>query len=129
MSTSLKHNGGIVDVMFELGFDVVKYFEGTITSTPQKISISPPARRLTIINKDTNNPVYINITGADASSSVSLMPGDNLKIGAGGEFEMDFDVLECVSLVTAGADVEVEGLLGWKGTGGGGGGKNFKTVG
>ena len=112
----LKHNGGIVEVMLELGFDAVKYFEGTITSTPQKISISPPARRLTLLNKDTTNPVYINITGADASSSVSLIPGDNLKIGAGCEFEMDFDILESVSLVTAGTNVEVEGFLGWKGT-------------
>ncbi len=112
----LKHNGGIVEVILELGFDAVKYFEGTITSTPQKITISPPARRLTILNKDANNPVYINITGADASASVSLIPGDNLKIGAGCEFEMDFDIVKCVSLVTAGADVKIEAFLGWKGT-------------
>jgi len=112
----LKHNGGIVEVMLELGFDAVKYFEGTITGTPQKITISPPARRLTIINKDTNNPVYINITGADASAAVSLIPGDNLKIGAGCEFEMDFDILEFVSLVTAGSNVDIEAFLGWKGT-------------
>ena len=116
MSTSLKHNGGIVDVMLELGFDAVKYFEGTITSTPQKISISPPARRLTLVNNDTTNPVYINITGDDASAAVSLIPGDNLCIKAGCEFEMDFDILECVSLVTAGPNVEVCGYLGWKGT-------------
>ena len=112
----LKHNGGIVDVYLELGFDAVKYFEGDITGTPQKISISPPARRLTLVNNDTNNPVYINITGADASSAVSLIPGDNLCIKAGCEFEMDFDILECVSLVTAGATVNVCGYLGWKGT-------------
>ncbi len=112
----LQHSGGLVETVLELGFDAVKYFEGTITSTPQKISISPPARRLTLLNKDTTNPVYINITGADASPSVSLIPGDNLKIGPGCEFEMDFDILECVSLVTAGASVEVEGFLGWKGT-------------
>ena len=112
----LKHNGGIVEVMLELGFDAVKYFEGTITSTPQKISISPPARRLTLVNNDTTNPVYINITGDDASAAVSLIPGDNLCIKAGCEFEMDFDTLECVSLVTAGTNVEVCGYLGWKGT-------------
>ncbi len=112
----LKHNGGIVEVMLELGFDAVKYFEGTITSTPQKITISPPARRLTILNKDANNPVYINVTGANAAASVSLVPGDNLKIGAGCEFEMDFDTLGCVSLVTGGADVSIEAFLGWKGT-------------
>ena len=113
----IKHSGGLIETIIELGFDAVKYFEGTITSTPKKITISPPARRLTILNKDTTNPVYINITGVDASSSVSLIPGDNLKIGAGCEFEMDFDILESVSLVTAaGISVEVEGFLGWKGT-------------
>jgi hypothetical protein len=113
----LKHNGGIVEVMLELGFDAVKYFEGTITSTAQKISISPPARRLTLVNRDTTNPVYINITGDDAVAVATLIPGDNLKIAAGCEFEMDFDILESISLVTAaGITVEVEGYLGWKGT-------------
>ena len=113
--TGLKHNGGIVDVMLELGFDAVKYFEGTITPTPQMISISPPARRLTIINRDTDNSIYINITGDNASATANLIPGDNLKIGPLSEFEMDFDILEQVSLVTAVANVDVEGFLGWKG--------------
>jgi hypothetical protein len=112
----LRHNGGIVDVMLELGFDAVKYFEGTITSTAQTISISPPARRLTIVNRDENNPMYINITGDDAACAASLIPGDNLKIEAGCEFEMDFDVLESVSMIACSGDVWAEGYLGWKGT-------------
>lgn len=113
--TGLKHNGGIVEAMLELGFDAVKYFEGTITGTVQNISISPPARRLTLVNKSESYPVYLNITGEDATASASMVPGDNIKIAAGCQFEMDFDILENISLITAGNNVDVEALLGWKG--------------
>jgi hypothetical protein len=44
-----------------------------------------------------------------------MVPGDNIKIAAGCQFEMDFDILENISLITAGNNVEVEALLGWKG--------------
>ena len=111
----IKHNGGIVEAMVELGFDAVKYFEGTITGTVQNISISPPARRLTLVNRSSDYPVYLNVTGDDAAASASMVPGDNIKIAAGCQFEMDFDILENISLITAGNSVEVEALLGWKG--------------
>ncbi len=116
MPTQIAHNGGLVDAILELGFDAVKYFEISATDTPQKLTISPPARRLTLRNDSTTDPFYFNITGADASTSVSSTPGDNIKLGPGCTFSMDFDTLTCVSFVTGGATVLVEGILGWKGT-------------
>ena len=113
----MQHSGGLVEAVLELGFDMVKYFEGAIGSTPQSIAnISPPARRLTLRNTDEDNPVYLNVTGDDAAASASFAPGDNIKIGAGCTFSMDFDFLTNISLVTAGPNVMVEGTLGWKGT-------------
>ncbi len=112
----LQHSGGLVEAVLELGFDAVKYFEITANGTPQKLTIGPPARRLTLRNVSTTDPVYFNITGSDASTSVSSTPGDNIKLGPECTFSMDFDTLTCVSFVTGGATVLVEGILGWKGT-------------
>ncbi len=116
MPTQISHSGGLVDAVIELGFDAVKYFEISATDTPQKLTISPPARRLTLRNSSTTTPFYFNITGADASTSVSSTPGDNIKLGPECIFTMDFDTLTCVSFVTEGTTVLVEGLLGFKGT-------------
>ena len=112
----IKHSGGIVDAVIELGFDAVKYFEITASGTSQTLSISPPARRLTLRNADATNPFYFNITGAVATTAVRSTPGDDIKLGPKCVFEMDFDKLTDVSFVTAGSDVLVEGILGWKGT-------------
>lgn len=115
--SKIQHSGGLIEAVLELGFDRVKYFEGTITGTAQGISnISPPARRLTIRNTDSTDPVYLNITGVDAQASASFSPGDNIKIGPGCTWSMDFDSLKEISLITSGPSVFIEGVLGWKGT-------------
>ncbi len=116
MPTQISHNGGLVDAILELGFDAVKYFEITANGTAQKLTIGPPARRLTLRNADTSDPFYFNITGSDATTIVSSTPGDNIKLGPECIFTMDFDTLTCVSFVTGGNTVLVEGILGWKGT-------------
>lgn len=112
----LKHNGGIVDVVLELGFDQVKYFEGDITGTATGFTIDTPARRLELINKSTTADVYFRVNGGTATTSVGFIPGDNIKLCPGCTFEMDYDILTEISLVTEGDTVPVEGLLGWKGT-------------
>lgn len=116
MPTQISHSSGLVDAILELGFDAVKYFEITANGTPQKLTISPPARRLTLRNADDTNDFYFNITGDDASTAVSSMPGDNIKLGPLCVFTMDFDTLTDISFVTGGSNVLVEGILGWKGT-------------
>lgn len=112
----LKHNGGLVEAVLELGFDQVKYFEGDITGTAVGFTIDPPARRLQLTNRSENEDVYFRVNGSPATTSVSFVPGDNIKLGPGCSFTMDFDILTEISLVTAGGTVPVEGLLGWKGT-------------
>ena len=117
--TMLNHSGGLVEVVLELGFDQVKYFEGSITGTASGFAISPPARRVTVSNQDSTNDVYLRINppeGETAETTVGFTPGDNIKIGAGCTFSMDFDALSEISLVTEGATVAVEGILGWKGS-------------
>ena len=116
MPTQIAHNGGLVDAILELGFDAVKYFEITANGTAQKLTISPPARRLTLRNDSTTDPFYFNVTGSDATTSVSSTPGDDIKLGPECIFSMDFDTLTCVSFITKGPSVLVEGILGWKGT-------------
>lgn len=113
----LKHSGGIVDVVLELGFDQVKYFEGDITGTASGFTINPPARRLQLTNRSESDDVFFRVNGSTATTDVGLVPGDNIKLGPGCSFTMDYDILTEISLVTAGATVAVEGLLGWKGTG------------
>jgi hypothetical protein len=112
----LKHNGGIVDAVLELGFDQVKYFEGDIGSTATGFTIDPPARRLQLTNRSESEDVYFRVNGGTATTDVGFVPGDNIKLGPGCSFTMDYDILTEISLVTAGATVPVEGLLGWKGT-------------
>jgi hypothetical protein len=118
MPTQMRHSGGLVDVVLELGFDQVRYFEGDITGTATGFTISPPARRITVINQDSTNDVFLRINPPDgevAETTVGFTPGDNIKIGPGCNFTMDFDSLSEISLVTEGATVAVEGILGWKG--------------
>lgn len=113
----IQHSGGLVEAVLELGFDMVKYFEGTMNGTAQSISnIDPPARRLTIRNTSLTDDVYVNVTGNPATASAGFALGDNIKIGPGCTWSMDFDTLTDVSLITSGADVDIEGVIGWKGT-------------
>ena len=114
--TKLHHSGGLVDVMLELGFDEVKYFEGAVTNVASGFTISPPARRVTIMNASSNDDVFVRINGGDATTSVGFTPGDDIKIGPGCTFSMDYDVLTELSFITTGPTVNVEGLIGWKGT-------------
>jgi hypothetical protein len=116
MPTQIKHNHGLVDAVLELGFDAVKYFEITANGTAQMLTISPPARRLTLRNASTTTPVYFNLTGVDATTVISSTPGDNIKLGPECVFEMDFDTLTNISFITGGGTALVEGWLGWKGT-------------
>lgn len=116
MPTQLRHNGGLVDAIIELGFDAVKYFELTANGTAQMLTLSPPARRLTLHNESETDDVYFNITGDNATTSVGPIPGDNIKLGPLCSFTMDFDTLTQVSFITSGANVMVEGLIGWKAT-------------
>jgi hypothetical protein len=116
MPTQIAHNGGLVDAVLELGFDAVKYFEIAATDTAQMLTINPPARRLTLRNTSDSVDVYFNITGDDAAATVGAIPGDNIKLGPGCIFTMDFDTLTNVSLITAAGTATVEGWLGWKGT-------------
>ncbi len=112
----VRHSGGIVDAIVELGFDNVKYFEGTMTGTAQGFTITPPARRIIINNKDDTDDVFLRINDSPATTSVSFVPGDNIKIGPNCSFTMDFDSLNEISLITNGSSVDIEGILGWKAT-------------
>lgn len=116
MSTQIHHSGGLVDAVLEMGFDAVKYFEIATIGTAQMLTLSPPARRLTLKNTSTSVDVYFNIAGDDATTTVSSTPGDNIKLGAGCVFTMDFDTLTNISFITGGEAATVEGWLGWKGT-------------
>ena len=112
----LKHNGGLVEAVIELGFDNVKYFEGTITGVASGFTIDPPARRLIIINTDGSDNIFLRINGSPATTVVSFTPGDNVKIRPGGTFTMDFDTLAEISLITDGTSATVEGIIGFKAT-------------
>lgn len=109
------HNGGLLEGVLEVGFDSVKYFEGTITNTATGFSISPPAKRLSVLNKSDTGNVYVRIDGQDAVANASFIPGDNIKVGPGCTFTMDFDTLSQVSFISNGS-VNIEGLLGFKAT-------------
>ena len=113
----IEHSGGLVEAVLELGFDQVKYFEGDITDTATGFTITPPARRLQLTNRSESDDVFFRVNGSTATTDVGFVPGDNIKLGPGCSFTMDYDILTELSLVTAGATVPVEGLLGWKGTG------------
>ncbi len=116
MSAQVKHSGGLVDAIIELGFDNVKYFEGNITGTAIGFTISPPARRIVVNNKSDTADVFLRINDSPATTSVSFMPGDDIKIGPGCSFSMDFDILREVSFITGGTTVNIEGILGFKAT-------------
>ena len=111
----IKHSGGLLDATIELGFDVVKYFEGNISSTASGFNISPPARRIIVRNTSSTNDVFLNVIGNNATTSVSFVPGDNIKVATQGTFTMDFDSLTSVSFITASGTAFIEGLLGFKG--------------
>ena len=112
---NIAHKGGLPDLFSEIGFDVVKYFEGTISGTAFTMGIDPPAKRVIIRNADATNSVYLNVNGGSAIAFASLVPGDNIKIPGGAIFTMDFDSISQISLVTSGSAVFTEGTLGWKG--------------
>ena len=109
------HKGGLPELFSEIGFSVVKYFEGTISSTATTIDLGPPCKRVVIRNTDTTNSLYIRVDGQVATASVGIVPGDNIKIPGLGVFTMDFDTVHSVSLITASGTVFVEGILGFKG--------------
>lgn len=111
-----QHSGGLVEAVLELGFDNVKYFEGSITGTASGFTISPPARRLIVTNKSTTDDAYLRINSSPATTAVGFSPGDDIKISPGCTFNMDFDTLGEVSFVTDGASVTIEGLIGFKAT-------------
>jgi hypothetical protein len=113
----IKHNGGIVEAVLELGFDQVKYFEGDITENATGFTINPPARRLQLTNRSDTTDLYFKVNGEIAVASVGFTPGDDIKLRPGCSFTMDYDILTEVSFITsAGQTASVEGLLGWKGT-------------
>jgi hypothetical protein len=112
----LHHSGGLIDVIIELGFDEVKYFQGAVSGTASGFDISPPARRVTVMNTSDDDNVFVRINGGDATTSVGFTPGDDIKVGPGCTFSMDYDVLTELSFITSGSAVNIEGLIGWKGT-------------
>lgn len=116
MATQISHSGGLVDAVLELGFDQVKYFEGPIMDTATGFTISPPARRIILNNRSATGNVYLRINGSPATTVVNFVPGDDIKIGPGCSFTMDLDSITEISLVTAGETINIEGILGFKGT-------------
>lgn len=113
--SNILHKGGLPDLVSEIGFSVVKYFEGTIGSTATTIGLDPPCKRVVIRNTSQSIPVYLRVDGIIATSTASIVPGDNIKIAALGTFIMDFDTVDSVSLITASGTAFVEGILGFKG--------------
>ena len=114
--SNMLHKGGLPELFAEVGFSIVKYFEGTISSTATTIDLDPPCKRVVIRNTNTTNPLYLRVDGQVASSSVGIVPGDNIKIAGLGIFVMDFDSVHSVSLITTSGTVFVEGILGFKGS-------------
>ena len=111
-----KHNGGLHETVSEIGFGVVKFFEGEITASGITLDIVPPANRLLFRNADVENPVYINVNGGIASTVTSLIPGDNIKVVPEGILTMDFDNLKRLSIIAASVSGSlIEGTLAWKG--------------
>lgn len=117
MATQIAHSGGLVDAVLELGFDQVKYFEGVVAASASGFTITPPAKRVVVENLDADNPVYLRINGGSATTSVSFVPGDDIKIQPSCSFSMDFDsVTELSFIANTGNAVSITGLLGFKGT-------------
>ena len=72
MTTQVKHSGGLVDAVIELGFDNVKYFEGPITGAASGFTIDPPARRIIVLNKDDTSDVFLRINDSPATTSARM---------------------------------------------------------
>ena len=105
-----------MDVVLELGFDNVKYFESVAAGSASGFSIDPPARRLIFNNKHSSLNVFVRINNGSATTSTGPVPGDDIKVGPGCSFAMDFDSVNEVSFISEGGDAEVEGILGFKAT-------------
>ena len=114
---NINHNKGLPELVAQVGFSIVKYFEGNISSSPTTLSIDPPARRLLLHNTDKTNSVYFRVNKGAATTAVGLIPGDDIKVAAGGIFIMDFDTIHELSLVS-GSVVFVEVTLGFQGVDG-----------
>ncbi len=113
----IAHSGGIVEAVLELGFDQVKYFETTVTDSATGFTISQPARRIIVENTDDDDSVFLRVNGGAAVAAASFVPGDNIRIRPGCSFAMDFDSVSEISLITeSGVNVDIIGLLGFKGT-------------
>jgi len=113
--SNMLHKGGLPELFSEVGFSVVKYFEGTISSTATTIDLDPPCKRVVIRNTDFTSAVYLRVDGQPAVASVGMLPGDNIKVAGLGVFVMDFDTVHSISLITASGTVFIEGILGYKG--------------
>lgn len=113
----MRHSGGLNQLVVELGFDQVKYFELTATTSAQTISFNEPARRLHVKNAEASGgqDIFLNVTST-ATDSVGVAPGDNIRVRPTCTFTMDFDAFTCVSFITASGTAQVDGLLGFKGT-------------
>lgn len=111
---NIKHNSGLPELMSEIGFDTVKYFGGAITSTAHTFTINPPAKRLIIRNAGSTTALFIRVNDGAAQVIESLTPGEDIKVSAGCTFNMDYDTINQLSLVSSGTTT-VEGILGWKG--------------
>ena len=116
MTTQISHSGGLVDAVLELGFDEVKYFEGTISGTASGFTVEPYPRRLQLLNKSGSVDIFFRVNDGNATTVVEFVPGDNIKIGAGCTFTMDFDAISELSFITGGSNADIEGVLGWKGS-------------
>jgi len=117
MNTQISHSGGLVDAVIELGFDQVKYFEGSVTDTATGFNISPPARRIVLENSNTTGSMFLRVNDSPATSNVSFTPGDDVRIQPGCTYTMDYDAIHSISMVAeSGVTVDAKGLLGFKGT-------------
>lgn len=109
------HKGGLPELISEIGFSQVKYFEGNISSTATTIDLDPACRRVVIRNVSSTIPVYVRLDGDIATSTAGMIPGDNIKVPTLGIFTMDFDAITTISMITASGTAFVEGILGFKG--------------
>ena len=116
--SQMRHSGGLNQLVVELGFDQVKYFELVANTVAQTITFNTPARRLSVSNKEAvgGSSVFVNVTGVAAAASAGITPGDNIRIRPTCTFTMDFDAFTCVSIIADVGTAQVDALLGFKGT-------------
>ncbi|MBD3260332.1 MAG: hypothetical protein GF334_01420 [Candidatus Altiarchaeales archaeon] len=110
----LNHEGGLPELVSEIGFSSVKYFETSVGSTPYTLSIDPPAKRIILRNTSSSDDVFLRLDGEEASNNVGALPGDNIKISPQAVFSIDYDTISTLSVVASGT-ASVEGILGFKG--------------